>query len=628
MENLSRTEELLDVLLNGTELPETKPQSRIEEKLHALCEKGLGGGGGSSDYSDLKNKPTINGVELSGNKTNSDLGITNPTDEQVISAVNAWLRENPDATTTIMDKSINPDKTTWLRQIYHNIFDASTITDGRFFYSNSSDDTTGGGTANYFVSDYIPVEGGKKYLFGMRMIAVRWVDENKTFIPNTAVSTAAVDTILVAPDTARYVRFSVSKDITTPDTMRVHEYIGESYDYDTYKNLYEIRISDDSFVASIDALMKQEVENGNVDIGELISLENIPFEKINGFEEWRWNIVNPKEVVMGSLDDSGNDRPMVDSDTTIYRRTGYISVTPGEQLHTICASTYGYDIEKNFVSAVDDTNGIITIPENVYFIRQIKVSSNGVIPVFNIFRRNYGQNSLVYNSDIPYSSYFPMFKDEIAKNGFKSYLGIYPWADKKFCFIGDSFTAPGIWNRNMVDVLQGIFLGSKAISGGSFADRDGVPKTAYEQAQEFVTDGWNPDVILITLGTNDVNHVDLLGEIVNSYNISDFDLGTYTGGMQACLNYLQNNFPNAIIYMGWTPMGGLNLFDNNDFITRMKEVALLYGIEYIETRTCGVTTLSAVYADCYESGVNGGHPTRVGQAKIAEYMTRLMSNKR
>ena len=51
MENLSRTEELLDVLLNGTELPETRPQSRIEEKLHALCEKGLGGGGGSSSGS-------------------------------------------------------------------------------------------------------------------------------------------------------------------------------------------------------------------------------------------------------------------------------------------------------------------------------------------------------------------------------------------------------------------------------------------------------------------------------------------------------------------------------------------------------------------------------------------------
>lgn len=38
----------------------------------------IGGGGGTSDYSLLLNKPSINGVELSGNKTTSDLGITIP----------------------------------------------------------------------------------------------------------------------------------------------------------------------------------------------------------------------------------------------------------------------------------------------------------------------------------------------------------------------------------------------------------------------------------------------------------------------------------------------------------------------------------------------------------------------
>lgn len=38
-----------------------------------------GGGGGTSDYSDLTNKPKINNVELSGNKSLSDLGINIPT---------------------------------------------------------------------------------------------------------------------------------------------------------------------------------------------------------------------------------------------------------------------------------------------------------------------------------------------------------------------------------------------------------------------------------------------------------------------------------------------------------------------------------------------------------------------
>ena len=33
------------------------------------------GGGGTSDYTDLENKPQINSVELSGNKSLHDLGI-------------------------------------------------------------------------------------------------------------------------------------------------------------------------------------------------------------------------------------------------------------------------------------------------------------------------------------------------------------------------------------------------------------------------------------------------------------------------------------------------------------------------------------------------------------------------
>lgn len=34
-----------------------------------------GGGGGTSDYDDLTNKPQINGNTLTGNKTSANLGI-------------------------------------------------------------------------------------------------------------------------------------------------------------------------------------------------------------------------------------------------------------------------------------------------------------------------------------------------------------------------------------------------------------------------------------------------------------------------------------------------------------------------------------------------------------------------
>ena len=48
-------------------------------------EEGGGGGGGSTDYADLNNKPKINNVELSGNKSLDDLGIASETDLDTLS---------------------------------------------------------------------------------------------------------------------------------------------------------------------------------------------------------------------------------------------------------------------------------------------------------------------------------------------------------------------------------------------------------------------------------------------------------------------------------------------------------------------------------------------------------------
>ncbi len=48
-----------------------------------LLGKKAGGGGGTSDYSALTNKPSINGIELNGNKTSEDLGINTKLDEEL-----------------------------------------------------------------------------------------------------------------------------------------------------------------------------------------------------------------------------------------------------------------------------------------------------------------------------------------------------------------------------------------------------------------------------------------------------------------------------------------------------------------------------------------------------------------
>lgn len=49
-----------------------------------LLGKKNGGGSGTTNYNDLSNKPSINNVSLSGNKTSSDLGIQ----EELVSGIN------------------------------------------------------------------------------------------------------------------------------------------------------------------------------------------------------------------------------------------------------------------------------------------------------------------------------------------------------------------------------------------------------------------------------------------------------------------------------------------------------------------------------------------------------------
>lgn len=56
----------------GTKLP--VPATREEMYLDEIARNG--GGGGTNDYPNLRNKPSINGVTLEGNKSSSELKIS------------------------------------------------------------------------------------------------------------------------------------------------------------------------------------------------------------------------------------------------------------------------------------------------------------------------------------------------------------------------------------------------------------------------------------------------------------------------------------------------------------------------------------------------------------------------
>ena len=75
---LSNVENILEQALAGEPIT-IKPESRVESLLIDLINQG-GGGGGTTDYNALANKPTIDGNTVQGNMTAQDLGLT-PTPE-------------------------------------------------------------------------------------------------------------------------------------------------------------------------------------------------------------------------------------------------------------------------------------------------------------------------------------------------------------------------------------------------------------------------------------------------------------------------------------------------------------------------------------------------------------------
>lgn len=91
----SRSEEILFATINGEEY-NGLPESRIEElllELKAVIEAGGGGGGGTTNYNLLTNKPKINGVTLSGDKSADDLNLEQPLTNEQLTALLALIPE-------------------------------------------------------------------------------------------------------------------------------------------------------------------------------------------------------------------------------------------------------------------------------------------------------------------------------------------------------------------------------------------------------------------------------------------------------------------------------------------------------------------------------------------------------
>ena len=116
--------------------PVTKTASMTQEvgvdASGALYTEPGSGGGGSTDISlgitgaAAGKIPKIKAVDAAGKPTvweAAEMPESGPTDAQVSSAVDTWLTEHPEATTTVQDGAVTPQKTSFLEREFESIMD-------------------------------------------------------------------------------------------------------------------------------------------------------------------------------------------------------------------------------------------------------------------------------------------------------------------------------------------------------------------------------------------------------------------------------------------------------------------------------------------------------------------------
>ena len=155
-----------------------RAEAAAKKAEEAAAGVGTGGNGSGQnlDYSTATNKPSINGVTLEGNKTAEELGIGQPSDEQVATAVKDYLDEHPIDGSGLHDGAVKYNHIDGIAYVgeptdeeiggdsgetYVNLFDEDSMVE-RVVYNAAGNKFQAHSLAK---NAFIPVEPGRTYSF-------------------------------------------------------------------------------------------------------------------------------------------------------------------------------------------------------------------------------------------------------------------------------------------------------------------------------------------------------------------------------------------------------------------------------------------------------------------------------
>jgi lysophospholipase L1-like esterase len=498
----------------------------------------------------------------------------------VAATVEKWLDEHPEATTTVADGSITPNKTSFLYKKTINLYNPAEATEGRF----------GEQTQEYTTSGYIPVKKAVYNATTRPWYIQLYNDGVKVQEFSPATNTIDLTVYTEDFDTLRMATYGA----TVPNNMMFVE--GElPNDYIAYE-------SAENVVTSVtDETIKRTFNNNAYNY---LLERGFPTESLDFIEPHICNLCDFSKAGSGYVGEDGKIVP----NSSVYV-SDFIPVEEGAKYYGCGSWQSGfYDKDKKFVknfAGADLVDGAIIVPvgENIAYMRAT-VAENTVIA-----------------KDFDATSYIPPTKsfrlnDDYARKDFRAYLmGTY---GVRWFAVGDSITFGTNADKSYVTIISEDWLYSATnygLAGTRLTTTTGHGNSMCERIKTY--DETKCDIITIAGGTNDKS--------VEIGTMDDTGTTTVYGALKDICNTLLTKYAGKR-YGFITPLK-YRAGETHAVTEAIKEVAAYYNIPVIDMET-EFGYLFDYTADTQAMFCEDGlHPNGAGQAlmarKIASWLLTL-----
>lgn len=423
-----------------------------------------------------------------------------PTEEQVGSAVSAYLDAHPEATTTVVDGSITPAKTTFLHPRVNNLIDVTKIVNG---HQTANGIPAGGNPSGAgWTTDLIPVEPGKTYNYnGSTGTSGMWT--SWFYDADTAPLSAVPGSPFVAPDGAAYVRITY---MAQPGEVGLWE--------GSNPKLYDQGVQYHEFDAMTAAAIQRFVE-AYPQLFRIAPKNLYKFLSTGG--------------VNGTTGKIGYPGNMNVSD--------YIRITPGQQYVSNCFSGIQYaacyDANKNFIASFTDSTEKRWAEAILFFtvvnpaVRYIVVATSKSDPIETRY--------ITPGDAVPESldGNIVVMDDPALLAAAKEMLGISGskgMGGQLTVGLGDSNTNAEVNPNNWLNALEAL-LGVTTINYGVSGE------TVVDMCARYSQMDASAQNIVVAAGVNDITKETPLGAV------GDTTTATFYGALHVLLTGLLDRYP-------------------------------------------------------------------------------------